>query len=338
MANHSKGKKILITVLCIILALIILAVSTFFVLYLSGKSKFHKNDRNIKASNISGLEIDEDTVEYNGEKYKLNNDIVSILIMGIDKNRVSDNMGIGKNGQADALFLMTLNTQNKGIKIIPIPREAMADIDIYSKSGKFSGTENGQICLSYAYGKNANDSCENTKKSAERLLLNINIGNYLAIDLKSISVMTDKIGGITLNCIETLPEFDCVEGKSIFLKGDRAQYYLQARSEDITGSTKRIERQKQFLDAFASKAGNKIMGDFGLIKDYYDTMKPYICTDLSFSQITYLASTMISKNVGSKFDYLHIDGETKMGEEWVEFYPDDDSLVKVILDAFYKKK
>lgn len=337
MASLSKSKKIIITVISCLLALVLLLVSTYFILVGLGKSKFHQNDRDISAS-IDGLEIDEGEVTYKNKKYTLDLDVISVLFLGIDKEEIEDDLGVGKNGQADTVFVLTLNTKTKAIKIIPIPRESIVDVNIYSASGKYAGTKREQICLAYAYGKDAAASSDNTRIAVSRLLLNINVSNYVTMDLLGISAMTDKIGGIELTAIEDIPEIGCKEGKSIYLSGEKARAYLQSRTDDVEGSSKRLERQKQFLSAFASKAGNSIMSNFGLVKTYYDTMSPYISTDLSFSQITYLVSTAVSKDIGGKFDYKLISGETKLGEKWVEFYADPESLVNAVLNTFYIEK
>ena len=338
MAKLSKGWKITIIVGSVIVGIILLLLITYLILVSIGKSKFHKNDRDISASGIKVLEVDDGVVTYKGKDYTLDPDVISILFIGVDKEKIGDDFGIGSNGQADTLFVMTLNTKTKAIKIIPIPRESMVDVDVFSPKGKYTGARNEQICLSYAYGKDPEKSAENTLKSASRLLLNINISNYITMDLRGITAMTDTIGGISLTAIEDIPELGCKTGDQLNLDGKKARIYLQSRTEDAEGSSKRLERQMQFMTVFASKAGNKISENFGLVKTYYDKMKPYTSTDLSFSQITYLASTGIVKNLGGQFDYQIIKGEKKMGEKWVEFYPDSDSLVMAILNTFYKRK
>ena len=336
MASLSKGKKTALIILAVILALILLLVSTYFILFFVGKSKFHKGDRNISAG--SGVEVNDDEVTYNGKRYTLNKNILSVLFLGVDKEKINDDFGVGKNGQADTIFVLTFDTNSKKIKIIPIPRESMTDVNIFSQSGKYGGTKKEQICLSYAYGKDAKDSSDNTRKSVSRLLLNINVSNYIAMDLKGVEAMTEKIGGLTLTPIEDIPEYNIKNGNAVNLTGETARAYVQSRTEDEEGSSKRLERQKQFFSEFASKAGNDVMGNLSSVKTYYNAIKPYISTDLSLSQITYLVSSAISKDIGNKFEYMNIAGEKKVGEEWLEFYPDNDSLITTILNTFYVKK
>lgn len=336
----SKAKKITVIVISVILILLLLMISSFFILKKVGEDSFHKNDKNITVSGVDDLEINEESIEYNGKEYVLNNDVVSILFLGVDKDKLTDNFGIGANGQADTIFVAALNTKTKKINLIPIQRESMVDVDIYNTSGGYVGAKNEQICLSFAYGKDVNDSCENTKKSVSRLLFGINVSNYMVMDLEGIAKITNQTGGVTLNAIEDLNSLSppCKTGQTVTLKGENARRYVQERTYEIDGSTKRLARQKQFLSTFASKVGNDILGNFTLLKKYYDITMPYISTDLSFAQITYLTSSMITKDIGGLFNYVTIDGELKEGEKWVEYYPDKTSIVNAVIECFYKEK
>ena len=46
----------------------------------------------------------------------------------------------------------------------------MADVDVYSESGVYSGINKEQICLAYAYGDGQHTSCENVLKSVKIML------------------------------------------------------------------------------------------------------------------------------------------------------------------------
>ncbi len=339
--HNKKSKKVLLIILSVILAVIIGLCSTFIILYKKGKLEFHKGDSGITASETDNLKISEDTVNYNGKDYVLNNNIVSVLFMGVDKQNMSENSGYGKNGQADSIFVAAVDTETKSVKIIPINRETITDVNVYSAAGKFNETRKEQICLSYAYGDTNEKSCENTKLAVSRYLLGINVSSYVAVDLKGVSVLTDKIGGVTLNPIEKVElesNRKCVPGTEITLKGQDAINYIQSRSEDLDGSVNRLARQKQFLNAFVSTAGNKLMEKFTRLTGYYKAMTPYVTSDLSLSQITYLVSSCLSKDMGNSLQYSSIEGEMKMGKQWGEFIPDNESVTKTVIETFYKEK
>ena len=78
---------------------------------------------------------DSDIVKYNGEKYKYNSDIRTVLFLGVDKSEtVSLENQPGKGGQADTILLLVLNDNKKTAQILEISRDTMTDIDIYDIS------------------------------------------------------------------------------------------------------------------------------------------------------------------------------------------------------------
>ena len=93
-------------------------------------------------------------VTYQGEKYVYNEDLVSILFLGVDKEAFEEGgtVGDGKAGQADALFLLVLDTKTGKSRLIAISRDTMTDVNVYSDLGNFIGTEKLQLCLAYTYG------------------------------------------------------------------------------------------------------------------------------------------------------------------------------------------
>lgn len=342
--NNKKGKKavkIILIILAILLALLIALSGTYLILHSIGKKQFHAADQHLSAEEIKDdIEINEDEVTYNDKTYILNKNIVTILFMGVDKDNIDENLGYGQSGQADSIFAAAIDTKTGSIKIIPISRETMVDVNLYSETGDYVGVEKKQICLAYAYGNTPKESSENVLNSARRALYGINISSYVTIDLEGMSIITDTIGGVRLTSIEDmkLSTMTVTEGQSILLKGKDAISYIRSREQDVDANNRRMARQKQFLSAFASQAGNQILSNFSKLGTYYNMMTPYTSTNLSFSQITYLASSFLTADIGSQFQYATISGETVKGEEWVEFYPDKDNLLQVIMDTFYIEK
>ena len=82
--------------------------------------------------------------EYNmkmtGELYTtmdilMNNDnIASILFMGIDNRKLKDNAVSGTGGQADALYLLLTITKSGHIKVLSLNRDIMTDISRYDEA------------------------------------------------------------------------------------------------------------------------------------------------------------------------------------------------------------
>ena len=333
----NKKVKIPLIIASCILGICLILASTYGILYLNGKNLFDKNFQNINAQNV---EVDDNEITYKGNKYTLNKNIISALFIGVDKIDINQNKGYGKNGQADTLFIMALDTKTGDIKIIPISRETMVDVDIYSSTGIYSGIENKQVCLAYAYGNSAEESCENVLKSIKRILYGINVNGYVAVELDGISEITNKIGGVKVTALRNFshPNLHCKKGEEITLKGAAATTYLQLRNEDLDSNSERMENQKQFLSSLASTMGNNIMSDYSNIITYYNTLSPYISTNLSLSQITYIATNFLKSDIGNEFDYKTINGKHIKGEKYIEFHPDEDQLLDTIVDVFYIEK
>lgn len=332
-----KSVKIPIIVVSCILGVCIIIAGVYGALYMGGKNLFHLNDQNISADSI---ETDDNEIIYKGNSYTLNKNIISMLFIGIDKDDINDNEGYGENGQADSLFIMALDTKTGSIKILPISRETMVDVDVYSDTGIYTGVKTEQVCLAYAYGSSAEESCENVLKSVKRILYGINISSFVAIDLDGVAAITDKIGGVNVQATEDIntKKFSCKAGQNVLLKGNNAVTYIQSRGDDLEANSRRMERQKQFLTAFASASGNKIMGDYSNILSYYNTISPYLSTNLSLSQITYVATNFLKADIGNSFDFKTISGEHKKGDKYIEFYPDEEVLLDAVVDTFYTLK
>lgn len=331
-----KRNKIIIIVLAVILSLIIVLGAAYFILNYIGKRKFHKDDKNIKTDSVV---TDEEFITYKDNKYVLNENIVSILIMGVDKEDITVNKGFGKNGQADCIFLAAIDTEKKKFTMIPISRECMVDVDYYSVGGIETGTNKSQLCLAYAYGDTPQKSCENVLKSVKRMFYGLNISSYVAIDLNGFEKLSNLVGGVEITSLETFGKGGnhFIEGERYTLSGKMAEAYIRSRDTDSEANNRRMLRQKQFLTALLSKTGNTVSDDFSKLASIYNTIMPYTSTNIDLSQTTYLASNCLTRDIGSKIDFKEIKGSMTEGE-YTEFNIDEDSLLQIIIDTFYIKK
>lgn len=330
-----KSKKITIIVIAVILAIILLLVGTFFIITVIGKHQFHKDDTHVSADGVT-IE-DESAVTYNGKKYVLNKNIVSILVMGIDRDNVNENLGSGNNGQADVIFVATIDTKTKKACIIPISRETIVDVNQYADDGQFVGSKREQLCLAYAYGNSVEKCSQNVMTSVRRLLYGININAFVTIEMVGVRELTDMVGGIEITCLEDIlyKNFQPKKGQKLTLNGELAHLYISYRGDDIEANARRMQRQKQFLSALMNKTGNAVLNDFSKLGKIYNTLSPYYKTNVTFAQVTYLAQNCLTKNFGDSLEYKNIEGTLTKGEQWVEFEPNEDSVLQTVIDVFY---
>lgn len=343
-SNKKKKKKKLstaakIAIAFLILLLLIIFGTVFGILYLEQSGK---ND--LKANTSTSAEYKE-TIEYNGETYEYNDDIVSIAFIGVDKRELGleDNKQ-GTAGQADADIVFTINTKTGKAKAISIPRDTMVDVDVYSENGIFLNNTKMQLCLSYAYGDGKETSATNVTTSLSRILYDVPINKYFALDLDGIQPINDSIGGVTLQSLCDFDAYGIKTGDTIHLTGGMTEMYVRHRDlVDINAALYRSQRQVQYVKAFASQLAPAVVDDFGIITRLYNTAMDYSTTNISLSNATYLATLLLSNGI-TDFESATVQGEMKAGTNtnpevvYAEFYPDEEALMQLVLDTYYTKK
>ncbi|MDE5716330.1 MAG: LCP family protein [Lachnospiraceae bacterium] len=279
-------------------------------------------------------------VKYQDAIYQYNEDILTFLIMGIDKNGDAAPVEEGTDGgQADALFLVVMNPKDGSVKIIGINRNTMADIDIYNGEGAYITTTKAQIAVQHGFGNGVEKSCEYQKKAVQKLFYNLPIHGYAAINMSAIPTINDSVGGINVMVLEDLTKIDSrfVEGSQIHLRGESAFWYGKYRDTDVFASADmRLERQRQYLTGFIHTAEREIENNISVALDLYNAISLQMVTDISLDEAAYLASLLPDYQFDENGFYL-MEGETVKGEEFEEFYLDEDALYELILDVFYEK-
>lgn len=328
--------KIAIAILIILLLLIFAVVGTFLFLEFKGKSS-------MTAPTVTTQENYEEKISYNGHEYVYNDDVVAIAFLGVDKRDLGlDNGVVGTAGQSDTNIVLTVDTKTGRAKAIAVPRDTMVEVDLYSENNIFLRNEEMQLCLSYAYGNGTDTSATNVTTSISRILMNVPINKYFALDLNGIAPINDAIGGVTVTSIYDFQNVNIKKGDEVHLIGDLAETYVRTRNLDnINASLNRTERQVQYIKAFAAQLVPSVMNDFSIVNKLYSTASEYSATNLTVSDATYLASLLISKGI-TDFETETLQGEMKPSTRidyadvvYAEFYPDEDKLMETVLDTFY---
>lgn len=345
----SKVLRITLRGLTVLAVLVMICGGTFWALQASGKNSLYGKPGNgqmvMSSSELSETEKQqteswqEGDVRYQGVHYRYNGDILTFLFLGIDKmTEVSPAQNGIDGGQSDAIFLLVLNPHNKEINVIGIPRDTMAEIKVYETDGSYKGTATGQITLQHGYGDGAAISCERSREAVSKLFYNLPIHGYCAVNMGAIPLINDAVGGVDLKALETMDykDFHMKEGEEVHLEGMDSYHYLHYRDVTQFGSAgRRLERQKQYLTAYASTAMEVMKKDVTLPVALYNTLSRYMVTDISIDEASYLAVQML----GYRFDKENIhslEGETVRGEKFEEFYADETALYELILKVFYE--
>ncbi len=333
----SKKKKILIGILIFFICLIIGLISTFFILRYLGKQAMLNYD-NLNITVPDGIDYDDNgrIIYYNGHTYQFNENIASVLFMGIDNRELKENAIAGTAGQADALYLFTYNALNGEIKVLSLNRDTMTDISRYDAGGKYYDTTTTQLCLAYAYGDGKTLSAENQVTAVERLLYNVPINAYYAINLDAIKILNDDIGGVTLTPEYTFGSF--VKGQQTIIKGDMAEAFVRHRDTSLLDDNlRRMACQRLYINSFANQIVPAIKKDLQVPIKLYQHSSDYTVTNIQMPILTYLASSLATKFTGLNMKTTngkYIDNPTDAA---AQFKIDKKPLFETVLDFYYTR-
>lgn len=279
-----------------------------------------------------------DTVEYGGSMYQYNDHLSNYLFMGIDtREEVSSYTKQNDAGQADAIFLVSMDRVTENIQILVIPRDTMARIEVFNPSGKSLGTTKDHINIQYAYGDGKEESCKLMSNAVSNLLGNIPIQKYCSLNMDGIPMLADAVGGVTVivpdSSLESQnPEFR--EGAVVELTGENTETFIRYRDTAQQGSAMvRQERQTVFMKAFMEKAREKAAKNASFVFDLYEELEPYTVTNMSND----LFAELLVASENATEDIKIIPGDSIEGQNFDEYQVNETELKKLLIKMFYKK-
>ena len=279
MGKKRNGKRKLMRYLSIALLIIFLLAGAFLLLELWEK----------RQGNFPEQEPQDTAIEYNGDKYVINESVESFLIMGLDKfEDAIDNESYNNNQQADFLMLLVFDNEEKKCTAIHLNRDTMVDMNILGVAGQKVGTVYKQLALAHTYGNGKDVSCRNTADAVSGLLNGVKVNHYLSITMDAVPVLNDLLGGVEVTVLDDFTGIDdsLKKGETVTLHGEQALTYVRTRYglEDSSNST-RMVRQKQYLNAIYDKAMLRIDEDDEFVVEASVKLADYIVSDRSVNQL-----------------------------------------------------
>ena len=335
-SKKKRVKRIVITVISVVLSLVLVIAALAFSMYIRGKDSMNQSNTEIKIPESIDAEQSGDYIIYKGERYRLKSNLTSILFLGVDKRKSSEaDKQIGENHQSDVIALGVIDSAGGTIKIINVPRDIMTDVNVYSPSGGYVGRERMQIALAYAYGDGKKTSCINAQEAVSRLFYNIPINTYFSMNLDGIQEINDSVGGVDVVSPETIGNF--VKGEKYHLEGFDARQFVYLRDKTSPDANlKRNERQKVYLNAFIKKFIAATKKEPSTAISLFNASAPYSCTNLNADKITYLATEFIV-NRNMKYDITNVPVDVKQVENHAENYVKEQEFFEEFLSIFYNK-
>lgn len=342
MKARTKGK--IKWFILILVLLILMAVAAFMAARASGRDSMTGNgdeavQKTAPETEDVILEDDGETVVYKGKKYRYNENITSILCMGVDNDEAAtEETVIGSAGQADMLMLAVLDTESGKVSLWNISRDSMTEVDVYNTDGEYVRTETMQACLAFGYGDGKESSCENTVLAVSRLLYGMPIQSYAMININAIFPLNDAVGGVevTIHEEDILPS-NFKAGTTVLLKGKDVEKYVRFRNTAFVDSNNnRMARQRQYMMNFIQKALQMTKEDLTTpVKIFQIALQEGdMTTNLNISKVAYLTKILAKLNFTE--DSFHtVPGEVIAGEKYAEYHVDDEALYEMIINTFY---
>lgn len=279
-------------------------------------------------------------VDYQGETYQYKEHLINILCMGIDKEEEMDtrNDEDGSVGQADAIFLVSLDLEAKEVRVITVPRDTMVVLEVYTEDGKYLNSHLEQLTLQYGYADGEELSAELMCKRVSELLYYLPINAYAAINFEALWEINDAIGGvdITMDDDYTLMDSSFTKGSKVHLEGEKLISYIHGRNIMEGGSAyTRIHRLKQYMLAFVEKAKAVIKEDSTIPVTLMEQLAPNMRTSLTVNEVVYLVTEALECSFLPENMYT-LEGKIEKVGYYEEYYLDGDAAAQLVIDLFYE--
>lgn len=278
-----------------------------------------------------------DTVTYNDSTYIENDSADTVLIVGLDSYDQESSESYTNTELADFVLLVEINNETKEITPVHINRDSMVEYDVLGVKGDIVGTEVGQIALSHSYGDGGLDSLINTKNCVSNLFKGIDIDYYVQVSMDSVAIVNDDLGGIEVYVEDDFSSVDpsLTINEYHVLQGEQALTYVRTRASlpDSTNLT-RMKRQREYFRNLFTAFINQSKDD--------DDLAINIFEDIGDSMVSNATNTELQDLLTKAQDYklndsVVLEGEAIKGETYMEYYIDEDNLMKIVTSIFMKE-
>lgn len=187
----------------------------------------------------------------------------SVLMLGVDERS-------GDKGRSDTMIVLTVNPNDKSIKMLSIPRDTRTEI-----VGK--GFED-KINHAYAFGN------EEMSMATVENFLDIPLDYYIKVNMEGFKDIVDAVGGITVNSSLSFNQggYQFTEGSNN-LDGKAALAYVQMRKQDPNGDFGRQDRQRQIIQGVIKKGIS--VNSLTNFDDIFGALGKNVRTNLTFAEM-----------------------------------------------------
>jgi len=277
---------------------------------------------------------------YNGAWYAPRDDVETVLVLGLDR---SEQEGISESGsyaQSDLILLLKIDRTNETYQAVQINRDTMAEIQDFDDYGRPSGAYTAQLALAYAhaqaYTNNDRTAGIAAVNAVSKLMYGVEIDHYVTLTMDGLMALNDLVGGVTVEIRDDFSAVDptLVQGETVTLLGEHALSYVRGRHDVGEGTNlERMGRQQEYLVGLQEKLSTLMTEDDGAIADTLMAVNKYMGSDCTVQQLSALMEDLQNFEMES---YMTLEGEAVETEMYVEFYPDEEALQRLVVEEFYE--
>ena len=276
----------------------------------------------------------ETTVTTRGPEKK--QELETVLVLGLDKNEYpQDSRAYLNDMQADFNLLLVVDKTEKVCTPLLLNRDTMTKITRLGVFGDVADSFTGQLALAHTYGSGGSDSCINSKRAVSDLL-GEPVDHYMSFTMDSVPMVNDAVGGVTVTVLEDFGEShpQLKKGETVCLQGEEALAYVRSR-KDVGDQTNlsRMARQEQYMSALLEKLRAAAAENPDFLSKLTVKLGDSFQTDYSVSQLQALSELLLACEVKP---FVTLEGEAKRGEEFMEFYVDEQALKQTVQAIFYQ--
>ncbi len=293
----SKTRKVLFSIICILLALLLAAGGFLF-------SKLNMINTGVSDWDIPDAmtnDIDAATIDSitdaasltallrtwanNGGDHMHSKYVKNVLLLGVDSD----------SQLSDTIMLASVNRRTNQVSLVSFYRDSYTYINVDGKGQKVAYAK---LNAAYKYGgpQLVMKTLENNYK--------VDIDEYLVVDYNSFPTIIDKIGGVTVNVTEKEAQYLnqtwwkwSRTGKKIQftagdmkMDGEHALMYCRIRKLD--SDINRTERQRKVINALMDQFSNASLTQ---INDGIDALLPFLTTSMSKGKIVSYATQALTE-------------------------------------------
>lgn len=296
----SKKKKTLVIILCILLAFF-LFVGGFAIWYVN--DKLNKINYDTEQTTIAPNQefIDDETLDFaemddatgssfreilknwatNGGEKMSNKNILNVLLIGSDASATEPGRAsITDKGNTDVMMLVSIDKENKKIKLISFMRDSYTYMDQFDSYGKLNAA-----C--------ANGGAPYLVETIEHDY-KIEIDGYALVDFDSFVDVIDVLGGVTVDVPKYVANHlghGFPSGNGVLLDGEKALRFARVRKSDSDGDVSRVARQRQVVNALIDKCVTASLSD---INEVFDVILANVRTNIPKKDILSYATKAVT--------------------------------------------